>query len=66
MRWESLRPGDHGTRHYGAHGEARERVVSVFIESFAPPPHMVIFGAVDFTAALAACGQAPRVSRDGV
>ena len=28
-------------------------VVSVFIESFAPPPHMVIFGAVDFTAALA-------------
>ena len=25
----------------------------VFIESFAPPPRMVIFGAVDFTAALA-------------
>lgn len=41
------------TRHYGRHGEARERDVSVFIESFAPPPHMVIFGAVDFTAALA-------------
>jgi xanthine dehydrogenase accessory factor len=41
------------TRHYGAHGEARERDVSVFIESFAPPPRMVIFGAVDFTAALA-------------
>jgi xanthine dehydrogenase accessory factor len=41
------------TRHYGRHGEARERVVSVFIESFAPPPRMVIFGAVDFTAALA-------------
>jgi xanthine dehydrogenase accessory factor len=41
------------TRHYGRHGEAREREVSVFIESFAPPPRMVIFGAVDFTAALA-------------
>jgi xanthine dehydrogenase accessory factor len=41
------------TRHYGRNGEARERVVSVFIESFAPPPQMIIFGAVDFTAALA-------------
>jgi xanthine dehydrogenase accessory factor len=41
------------TRHYGRHGEARQREVSIFIESFAPPPKMVIFGAVDFTAALA-------------
>ncbi|MDA8061144.1 MAG: XdhC/CoxI family protein [Actinomycetota bacterium] len=41
------------TRHYGRHGEARAREVGVFIESFAPPPRMVIFGAVDFTAALA-------------
>jgi xanthine dehydrogenase accessory factor len=41
------------TRHYGRHGEARGRDVSVFIESFAPPPAMIIFGAVDFTAALA-------------
>ncbi|HZQ27879.1 MAG TPA: XdhC/CoxI family protein [Acidimicrobiales bacterium] len=41
------------TRHYGLHGEAREEDVTVFIESFAPPPQMVIFGAVDFTAALA-------------
>jgi xanthine dehydrogenase accessory factor len=41
------------TRHYGRRGEARARDVSVFIESFAPPPKMVIFGAVDFTAALA-------------
>ncbi len=41
------------TRHYGAHGEAREDTVSVFIESFAPPPRMIIFGAVDFTRALA-------------
>lgn len=41
------------TRHYGRHGEARGRDVSVFIETFARPPQMVIFGAVDFTAALA-------------
>lgn len=47
-----LAAGTTGVRHYGARGEARERVVSVFIESFAPPPRMLIFGAVDFTAAL--------------
>src|SRR5437870_2533545 len=46
-------PGVTTTRHYGLHGEARERDLSVFIESFAPPPRMIIFGAVDFTAALA-------------
>jgi xanthine dehydrogenase accessory factor len=40
-------------RHYGPHGEAREREVGVFVESFAPPPRMIVFGAVDFTAALA-------------
>ncbi|MFQ5558328.1 MAG: XdhC family protein [Acidimicrobiales bacterium] len=48
-----LAAGRSGIRHYGEHGEAREEVVSVFIESFAPPPRMLIFGAVDFTAALA-------------
>jgi xanthine dehydrogenase accessory factor len=48
-----LQAGLTSTRHYGEHGEAREDTVSVFIESFAPPPRMIIFGAVDFTAALA-------------
>ena len=48
-----LSAGRSGLRHYGEHGEAREDVVAVFIESFAPPPQMLIFGAVDFTAALA-------------
>ena len=47
-----LESGLTSTRHYGPHGEARERTVSVFIESFAPQPRMMIFGAVDFTAAL--------------
>ncbi len=47
-----LEAGLTSTRHYGEHGEARERDVSVFIESFVLPPRMIIFGAVDFTAAL--------------
>src|SRR5438045_697927 len=47
-----LAAGTTGVRHYGEHGEARvDAAVSVFIESFAPPAQMLIFGAVDFTAA---------------
>jgi xanthine dehydrogenase accessory factor len=52
-----LEAGLTSTRHYGVHGEAREHEVAVFIESFAPAPHMIIFGAVDFTAALARAGK---------
>jgi xanthine dehydrogenase accessory factor len=52
-----LESGLTSTRHYGSHGEARARDVAVFIESFAPPPHLVIFGAVDFTAALVKAGK---------
>jgi xanthine dehydrogenase accessory factor len=48
----ALASGLSSTRHYGPNGEARQREVEVFIETFAPPPRMVIFGAVDFTAAL--------------
>jgi len=48
-----LEAGLTSTRHYGTLGEARELDVSVFIESFALPPRLIIFGAVDFTAALA-------------
>jgi xanthine dehydrogenase accessory factor len=40
-------------RHYGPCGEARQDDVTVFIEAFGPPPRMLIFGAVDFTGALA-------------
>ena len=39
-------------RHYGPQGQANDERVMVFIEAHAPPPRMVIFGAVDFTAAL--------------
>jgi len=47
-----LAAGRSGVRHYGPQGQAGEDAVSVFIESFAPPPEMLIFGAVDFTKAL--------------
>ena len=54
-----LEAGRTGVRHYGPQGQttpedlADSPMVRVFVESFAPPPHMVIFGAVDFTSALA-------------
>ena len=47
-----LAAGTTAVRRYGEHGEARESVVAVFVETFAPPPRMLVFGAVDFTAAL--------------
>jgi xanthine dehydrogenase accessory factor len=47
-----LAAGTTALRRYGIHGEARQDEVAVFVESFVPPPRMVIFGAVDFTAAL--------------
>src|SRR5690242_14872648 len=58
-----LEAGRTGVRHYGSAGEANPDEagvvpVHVFIESFAPPPQMLIFGAVDFTAALARMGKA--------
>ncbi len=48
----ALDSGHSVARHYGPHGEAGRTDVTVFIEVFAPPPRMLIFGAVDFTAAL--------------
>lgn len=48
----ALSSGRSVARHYGSAGESRLNDVTVFIDVFAPPPHMIIFGAVDFTAAL--------------
>ena len=44
-------------RHYGAHGERRGDDLSVFVQSFAPPPRMLVFGAIDFAAAVARAGK---------
>ncbi|AZP22034.1 XdhC family protein [Streptomyces aquilus] len=48
--------GATGLRHYGPRGERREDAVSVFLHSFAPPPRMLVFGAIDYAAAVARIG----------
>jgi len=48
-----LASGSTAVRHYTACGDARAQDVTVFVETFAPPPKLLIFGAVDFTDALA-------------
>jgi xanthine dehydrogenase accessory factor len=48
----ALNAGRSVARHYGTRGEAGRSDVTVFIEVFAPPRRMLIFGAIDFTAAL--------------
>lgn len=58
-----LEAGRSGIRHYGPEGQTTPEdlvnapTVSVFVESWAPPPQMWIFGAVDFTAALSRVGK---------
>jgi len=52
-----LAQGLTGVRHYGEHGERRLDDLSVFVHSFAPPPRMLVFGAIDFAAAVARAGK---------
>jgi xanthine dehydrogenase accessory factor len=52
-----LAQGLTGIRRYGAHGERRGDELSVFVNSFAPPPRMLVFGAIDFAAAVARTGK---------
>ncbi|HEU4674754.1 MAG TPA: XdhC/CoxI family protein [Motilibacteraceae bacterium] len=49
--------GSTGTLHLGPHGERRLDDLTVFVESFAPPPKMLVFGAIDFAAAVARIGK---------
>ncbi|WP_078943065.1 XdhC family protein [Streptomyces aureus] len=49
-------PGGTGLRHYGPDGERCGNAVTVFVRSFAPPPRMLVFGAVDYAAAVARVG----------
>ncbi|NUR82959.1 MAG: XshC-Cox1 family protein [Nonomuraea sp.] len=52
-----LAQGLTGVRHYGGQGERRLDDLSVFVQSFAPPPRMLVFGAIDFAAAVARVGK---------
>lgn len=52
-----LAQGSTGIRRYGARGERRLDDLSVFVHSFAPPPRMLVFGAIDFAAAVARIGK---------
>jgi xanthine dehydrogenase accessory factor len=54
-----LEQGTTMIRHYGAQGGqfANGTDVSVFVQAFAPPPRMVVFGAIDFAAAVARVGK---------
>ena len=52
-----LAQGLTAVRHYGEHGERRGDDLSVFVQSFAPPPQMLVFGAIDFAAAVARAGK---------
>jgi xanthine dehydrogenase accessory factor len=44
-------------RTYGAHGEPLRDEATVFVQSFAPKPDMFVFGAVDFSRAMASMGR---------
>jgi xanthine dehydrogenase accessory factor len=52
-----LAQGLTGMRHYGSQGERRADELSVFVQSFAPAPRMLVFGAIDFAAAVAGIGK---------
>jgi xanthine dehydrogenase accessory factor len=41
----------------GPDGERRQDELSVFVQSFAPAPQMLVFGAIDFAAAVARVGK---------
>ncbi len=51
-----LQQGMTEVRRYGADGERRRDDLAVFVQSFAPPPRMLVFGAIDFAAAVASIG----------
>ena len=52
-----LESGTTGFLHYGPDGERLGTELEVFVASFAPAPRMYIFGAIDFSAALARAGK---------
>ncbi len=51
-----LATGRTGTLTYGPDGQRRGEGLSVFVSCFAPAPRMLVFGAIDFAAAVARVG----------
>ncbi|MFI5916939.1 XdhC family protein [Streptomyces anulatus] len=51
-----LAQGHTGIQWYGAHGQRRMQDVAVFVRTYAPPPRMLVFGAIDHAAATARIG----------
>jgi len=52
-----LASGTTGFMHYGPEGERLGEGLDVFVASYAPPPQMFVFGAIDFSAALVKAGK---------
>jgi xanthine dehydrogenase accessory factor len=51
-----LAAGRDEVRHYGPRGERRIDDVTVLLQTFTPPPRMLVFGATDFAGALCRIG----------
>jgi len=51
-----LAAGRNETLHYGPDGQRRGEGMAVFVTSYAPKPRMLVFGAIDFAAAVARVG----------
>jgi xanthine dehydrogenase accessory factor len=51
-----LAAGRNETLHYGPDGQRRGEGMGVFVASYAPKPRMLVFGAIDFAAAVARIG----------
>jgi xanthine dehydrogenase accessory factor len=52
-----LEHGTTGVVHVGENGEQRLDQLTVFVESFAPAPQMIVFGAIDFAGAVVRAGK---------
>jgi xanthine dehydrogenase accessory factor len=52
-----LAQGLTAVRRYGPDGERRRDELAIFVQSFAPAPRMLVFGAIDFAAAVAKAGK---------
>src|SRR5687767_3999086 len=51
-----LTAGRSGPLHYGYDGQRRGEELTFFVSTYAPPPRMIVFGAIDFAAAVARIG----------